>query len=298
MTFTYHPASPPATEIAARLNLHRSRPGEFRGRCPSCGYGSDAFSLSERRGRVLWRCASCGDQAAITAAIRSTAGLPAPAERQERLPRHGSEPAARIARAGAVWSGAQPIEPDSPAELYLHHRRISHVAASLALRWRPDCPHPSGGRRIALLAAVTGPDGSFAGMQRIFLDRDGRKADVVPMKASLGVIAGGAVRLADPVDGAVVVAEGVETSAAAGALLSLPAWSAISAGNMARTMTLPSSIRSVTIAADHDEPGLRAAEDAWRRWRAEGRECRIVKPAVQGKDFNDLQRQPARGGVR
>ncbi|MGC8525250.1 MAG: DUF7146 domain-containing protein [Acidibrevibacterium sp.] len=51
------------------------------------------------------------------------------------------------------------------------------------------------GRRIALLAAVPGGDGSFAGLQRVLLKPDGTKADIEPVKASLGVIAGGAARL-------------------------------------------------------------------------------------------------------
>lgn len=67
---------------------------------------------------------------------------------------------------------------------------------------------------------------------------------------------------------------------------------------MAKSLVLPPEIRTIVIAADHDAPGLRAAEDAWRRWRAEGRECRIVKPVAQDTDFNDVQRAKARGGAR
>jgi putative DNA primase/helicase len=248
--------------------------------------------LTERDGRSLLWCSSCQDKAALASVLRAAGGsLPSP--RPERLPRAAPDAAGRIERALALWNGAEPIEPGTPAALYLAHRRISHVASSPALRWRSDTPHPAGGRRLALLAEIIGPDGKFAGVQRIFLDRDGNKANCEPVKASLGAIAGGAVRLQD-CSGELAVGEGVESAAGAGLLLGMPAWAAISAGNMARSMALPASIRSVVIAADHDDPGIRAAEAAWRRWRAEGRHVRLAMPKEAGADFADL----AMGGVR
>ena len=296
MDENYHRLTPPATEIAARLGLRRSRLGEWRGACPACSY-RDAAVLSERHGRALLWCASCQDKASLAAILHAAAGgvLPAPRPKRERLPRlDRADAAARIERARAIWSGALPIEDGSPAARYLELRRISHVMRSPALRWRRDTPHPSGGRHLALLARIDAPDGKFAAIQRIFLKQDGSKADIEPTKASLGVVAGGAVRLQSCSD-ELVIGEGIESSAAAGVLLGLPAWSAVSCGNMARSLSLPPEIRSVVIAADHDPAGLRAAEAAWRRWRAEGRSVRILKPNQKDGDFNDLQRDAARG---
>jgi putative DNA primase/helicase len=245
----------------------------------------------------LW-CVSCADRAAIAAALRSAGGGSLPSPRPERLPRlDRADPAARVARALAIWSGAAPIEDGSPAAKYLELRRISHVMRAPALRWRADVPHPAGGRHLALLAAVSGADGKLSGIQRVFLKTDGTKADCEPQKASLGVIAGGACRLQNA-SSELVVAEGIESAAAAGALLGLPAWAAISAGNLAKLLILPPEIRTIVIAADNDPAGLRAAEAAWRRWRAEGRECRIVKPVAPDEDFNDLQRAKAQRGAR
>ena len=168
----YHPLMFGATEVAQRLNLHRAGRG-WRGDCPICQY-KQSLSLDVRNGKpVIW-CASCNDRTALAAVLRSAAGDSLPAPRPERLPRlERADPASRIARARAIWDGGLPIEPGSPAGKYLELRRISHVAGSPALRWRRDVPHPSGGRRIALIAAVSGPDGNFQGLQRIFLDRDG-----------------------------------------------------------------------------------------------------------------------------
>lgn len=43
---------------------------------------------------------------------------------------------------------------------------------------------------------------------------------------------GGAVRLAPPLAAEVVIGEGLETAGAAGLLIGVPAWSAVSAGNL------------------------------------------------------------------
>ena len=86
---------------------------------------------------------------------------------------------------------------------------------------------------------------------------------------------------------------GILRDAGAGLLLNLPAWSAISAGNMARGMILPPEIRSVVIAADADEPGEEAAKQAAWRWQADGKAVKIARPFRSGADFNDLARETA-----
>jgi putative DNA primase/helicase len=290
MDIPYHHTSPVSiADIAGRLGL-RKYGHEWRGACPSCGYRA-ALIVTERLGRTLWHCVSCNDKAGVTAAIKAAlGGLPIiPEARPERLPRAvPADPAARRARAEALWNGAERITPDCAAGRYLERRGIAAVAASPALRWRRDCPHPGGGRRLAMLCRIDVPDGTFAGVQRIFVAMDGTKAAIEPAKASLGTVAGGACRLAAPVDGALVIGEGVETAAAAGALLRLPAWCAVSAGNMARTMQLPPDVRTVTVCADNDPPGLAAAEAAARRWRQEGRSVRIVRASAEGADAADV----------
>lgn len=70
----------------------------------------------------------------------------------------------------------------------------------------------------------------------------------------------------------------------------IPTWAALSAGGM-KKLLLPSDVREVLIAADADEVGLDAAEEAASCWHAEGRKVRIVKPP-EGLDFNDLARAP------
>ena len=154
------------------------------------------------------------------------------------------------------------------------------------------------------MAEVVNVDGQPVGCHRTYITRDGGKAGVTPDKASLGPIWGGAVRLfpagpqqEEPYDGdfllpdVVVVGEGIESSASAGLLMGIPAWAALSAGNLSKGLILPGSVRFVVIAADHDpitRAGQLAADTAAARWRAEGLAVRICTPDRPGADFNDV----------
>jgi hypothetical protein len=46
-------------------------------------------------------------------------------------------------------------------------------------------------------------------------------------------------------------------------------------------------VEAITIGVDHDPAGLAAAHECARRWRAAGREVRVVLPHAAGDDLND-----------
>jgi putative DNA primase/helicase len=275
-----------ASDIASRLKLHRAA-RSYRGACPACGY-PNAFSLRASKGdRISMFCANCGDRSAITdAVVRAVGGAWTPpaaatpaddaAARQRK-----QEAAARL------WSGSAAAV-GTIADAYLTGRALPGLAASPSLRFRGDCHHPEGGRLPAMIAEVVNVIGAFLGVHRTYLRHDGTgKAAVEPAKASLGPVWGGAIRL-DPLAPELVIGEGIETAASAGRLLSLPAWAALSAGNMAQGLLLPVEVRAVVIAADHDGPGESAARQAALRWQREGRTVRIARPDRPGRDFNDI----------
>jgi putative DNA primase/helicase len=186
-----------------------------------------------------------------------------------------------------MWAGSEPTI-GTPADAYLIRRGLPDLAASQVMRFRGDTSHPEGGRLPALIALVSDMTGAPIAVHRTFLTREGRKAAVEPVKASLGPVWGGAIHLSKLIEGkTLVVGEGIETSASAGCLMGLPAWAAISAGNMAKGLLLPPEARSVVIAADPDQAGERAATAAALRWSAEGRTVQIARPTGRG-DFNDL----------
>ena len=191
------------------------------------------------------------------------------------------------------WHHCEPAL-GTPAGRYLARRGLAWLTTHEHVRYRADASHPGGGHFPAMVWLVHCGLGNIAAIARTYLDQSGRKAAAAdPVKATLGSFAGGAIRL-HPAAPEMVVAEGLETTAAAALLLGLPGWAAVACGNLGANMALPAGVRAVTIAADPDKPGQRAAARAARRWRAEGRTVRIATPDTPGLDFADvLQRRLA-----
>jgi putative DNA primase/helicase len=245
--------------------------------------------LLSSRGHL--RCVSCEDRLALEKALddldfgvvlnRKETGGTGRLSRDEK-----------IRQALIVWNGATPAI-NTPADRYLSHRGLDQLATSPALRWRLDVPHPNPEVRVripAMVALVVDVYGAPTAIQRTYLSRSGEKADVDPVRAAKGPLWGGAVRLHDFIDGGLlVVGEGIESSASAGRLMDLPAWAAVSAGNLAKGLLLPLAVKQIIIAADPDEQGEQAARLAALRWSREGRAVRIARPNGDG-DFNDLLR--------
>ena len=284
-----------AYELATRFRLHRVGRA-WRGACPACGY-ADAFALTDGKlGPIGW-CASCGDRDAIARII----GDPRKAAAASRLPNKDAarNAQARLERVERIWRDSEVVI-GTPAAVYLDARGIGHLATCPELRFHTHCPHPTGTpeRRVrlpALLAAVRDNENRLIGIHRTFLRGDGSgKAEIEPQKASVGAVRGGAVRLAS-LDhvlevGELVIGEGIETAASAGLLLGLPAWAAISAGNLAHGVVLPTGIRKLVIASDRDPAGQVAARAAWFRFRREDRLVRVATPDESRGDFNDIVR--------
>ncbi|MBN8889216.1 MAG: hypothetical protein ABS99_05710 [Acetobacteraceae bacterium SCN 69-10] len=284
--------SGPATarDIAERLNLTK-HPRSWRGRCPACDYPGNTFSLREKRGRTSTYCANgCGHDQIDDALSRVIADF-APRPQTDDAASDAERRAKKQAAALRLWNGSA----ETGHEAYLCARGLGDLIGSTALRFRPDCTHPEGGRYPAMVALVQDVNGAHVAAHRTYLrpDRAG-KAAIEPPKASLGPVWGGAIRLHPPA-AELVVGEGIETSASAGVLIGLPAWAALSAGNLALGLKLPPEVRSVTIAADADSAGFQAAQSAASRWRAEGRRVRIATPDAGGRDFNDIIMEKACG---
>jgi phage/plasmid primase-like uncharacterized protein len=274
-----------ARDLAQRLGLDRSG-RSWRGTCPACGYPR-AFSLrSGNAERPLIFCANGCHHADLRAALESAgAGQLA----QTRIPPNAAANARRRQAAALRLAEGNLPAAGTLADTYLCRRALPGLAASAALRFRADTPYPEGGTLPALIALVSAADGHTVGVHRTFLARDGQgKARVSIDRASLGPIWGGAIRLsAATEDGAILVGEGIETAASAGRLIGLPAWAAISAGNLASGLILPPTIRRVVIAVDPDPPGEAAARAAADRWRRAGLAVQLARPVGHG-DFNDV----------
>ena len=198
-----------------------------------------------------------------------------------------SSQSSRRASARRLWESTRPVA-GTVAEHYLTARGVGHVSGAPALRFHPSITHRNAhGRFPAVVAGVQGADGRFLGVHRTYIRADGTgKADVDPPKAMLGSCRGGAVRLAPVLDDAVLVGEGIESTAAAVRVLDWPggAWATLSTSGL-RAVVLPASVRRVVIAADRDAGGLRAAAALAERLEAEGRRVTIEAPPCG--DFAD-----------
>jgi phage/plasmid primase-like uncharacterized protein len=273
--------------LAAQLSLHRAG-REWRGACPLCGY-RHAFVLNTgRNGAPVAWCASCQDRDGIRALLRDCGAIPSAANMSAETQRREEQRQKSKERALALWRGSGPAA-GTIAARYFAARGLSGLAHLPALRFRADCWHEeTRGKYPALMALVTDVNDQPIAIHRTYVRRDGSgKADIEPNRKSLGPIWGGAIRL-DPLAPGLVIGEGIETSASAGRLLGLPAWAAVSAGNLARGVVLPPGVGLVVIAADPDPAGRDAAHAAWFRWRAEGRQVQIATPDHDNCDFNDL----------
>lgn len=272
-------------EIAARLALRKAANG-WVGACPACGYPT-GLRLNSKAGKAMWWCASCQDQPALTAAIAQAMGGDMPAPSATPAAPKATE-ASRTDKALALWSRVLPWVGTAVAHYLAHRHPGVNLPAIPDIGYLPDAKHPAGSRLPCMVALLRDGAGNPKAVHRTFLAPGGiGKAAVEPQRMTLGEVRGGAVRIY-PAAPKLVVAEGIETALSAAVLLRLPAWSAISAGNMAETLALPPEVREVVIAADHDAPGLRAAAKAAARWKAEGRRVQIAKPDREGADFNDV----------
>lgn len=156
----------------------------------------------------------------------------------------------------------------------------------------------------ALVAHIQKPDGSLAGVHRIYLSQSGNKADIAAINGVIppckklqsvysGAISGAACRLF-PATERLALTEGIETALAVRRMTGLPVWACISAGGL-KSVLLPDSVREVLIYGDNDQPdekgrnvGRLAALTLGERLIKEGRKVKIMLPPVPGTDWLDV----------
>ena len=258
--------------VASRTECRWGRRGSFSLRCSGSkrglcfdherGEGGDLIDLIARERDV-------GFRDALVIAHGMLGGCPTPASREPLSPlAEQSDAAARTAYALQLWRQAKPIAGTRGQRYFEVHRGLSIRGLPLdhAVRWHDDIS--------AVVAGMTNRgSGHLVGIHRTFLNRDGTK------RARKMLARQGVVRLSpdDAITTGLGVTEGIEDGLAV--LLSgwSPIWAATSAGAIAR-LPVVLGIESITVFADADGAGLRAAQVCCERWRGAGREARFVSP--------------------
>ncbi len=271
-------------------------------RCPGHDDRHPSLSITERDGKLLVYCHAGCDQGAVWDALKG-AGLVGQGDELKSVTRvTGSwntppvtttkEPGTkdRAAAARRIWSESRPAA-DTPVETYLASRGIT-IELPPTLRYHIGLKHgPTGLLLPAMVAAVTvWPEREVNAIHRTFLTADGsKKAQVSNPKLMLGPCAQGAVRLA-PAGDELVLAEGIETALSILQATGQPTWACLSTSGLKAVLLSP-EVSVVTIAADGDSAGEKAAEETANRLYREGREVKIARPP-NGYDFNELLMLP------
>lgn len=263
--------------------------------CPVCQLerkkSQTALTLADGDAGLLLHCKRAGcefrDILAAAGVVPGEYTQPDPNTSIQRRAEELAEAEKRERQALALWNEAQLIT-GTLAETYLRARGIT-CALPETLRFHPGCWHPTAKRFPAMLARVDGAK-RFA-VHRTYLRGDGSgKANVTPDKAMLGSVSGGAVRLTEA-QGALVVAEGIETALSLGCgLLCAPAsiWAALSTSGI-RGAHLPDDPGRLIIATDSDDKGAGKAAGIALAERADALGWQVsLLPAPDGRDWNDV----------
>jgi hypothetical protein len=286
-------------DILSHLRGLRRSGGGWQAFCPA--HSDDktpSLSIREgKNGKVLLHCfggAGCSYRQIVEALGLAPQTAPMPVLHSTVKPVRQPDDRSRVEAARHIWREARPL-PGTPAQRYLEGRAIRLPTCPPTLRYHASCPHPSGSRLPALVAAISvyrEEKLHLVAVHRIYVTPDGRKAAVEPPKASLGSVRGGCIWLVRPTDRAIVT-EGIEDAMALMAMYQddprFAAWSyaaAVSAGNLP-CLELPPEVRTVIVAADNDKAGRQAANEAACKFVREGRDGRIAWPPSGFKDFND-----------
>ena len=234
--------------IITELSLKRLAKNEWHGSCPNCG-GRDRFWITERVGEVKVHCRQCNDFKAITDAMRSRGIWPMPEERTtfEHRP------------APIQWP-----DPEPNTHPYLAKKRIQMHNAVI--------------NGANLCIPIIDVNGQRVGIQTI--NAEGKKKFTAGMatKGNFSVIGG-------PITDKVFVCEGWATAASVFEATSIPTIFALASNNLADVVASIKAARpnaEVIIAADNDDAGVKAADDA----KAQHGVAAYFPPA--GMDFNDL----------
>jgi len=262
-----------------------------------------ALSLADGRdGHLLVKCHAGCDFRNVIDALRRR-GLVPPRDprlggsvrRERHFPSHsleasaGSDELKHRKAAERLWSSCLPIE-DTLAADYLERRSIQPLG-SPALRFSPRCRH--GLMHCTYPALIARVDrfgeGRLVGVHRTYLSLRATKIEREPARLALGPIRGGAVRLVVG-QGALVVAEGLETALSAAALVAPPGasvWAGLTASGMAG-LALPAEAGTLITAPDNDPAGIAAATALEDRARAAGWNVSRRAPPEGFGDWNDL----------
>ena len=221
------------------------RSGTIHSTCPECSHKrkkkkARCLSVTVHDDRAVFRCLHCEIRGVV---FRDGEARLSHAEQAERRRIADADllrdTERRIAYARQVWDAAIPAT-GTPVERYLHHRGFDLVEIPPTLRYA-RLKHYGTGETYDVMVAAVGYGPVPDAVHRTYLAPGGngkaRLPDDFDAKLSLGPVRGRPIRLDSGIDaeaagGSLAIAEGIENALVAVQEFGVPAWSAISAGNL------------------------------------------------------------------
>lgn len=187
------------------------------------------------------------------------------------------KPAVSKADMAKLWNSGTPLSPDSVGGKYL--------SARCGITKYPSCLRMAGDMMIA---KVSDPDGSGVQIHKTKFDEHGAKSQRLMMRAPLPP--GSAIRLHEPVQGVLGIAEGIETALSASQIYRCPVWALINANNLEKWMP-PQGVDHIMIFGDNDlsYTGQAVAYALAKKLVATGSyRVDVLIPSRPGFDWNDI----------
>ena len=296
------------TDFLSKNNIKYKISGSYL-RFPAVWRGGSKLSVSVSTTNGGWTDFAGGEKGnfqALAAKIGLSADAPVVFERDPKAEREERVRKAKALRiADQIWQNASPITPESPSALYLRRRGIPE--ATIFKIFENDVAREArhGEDYMLVTRMYTGiePTSAFAGIHRIYIDKDGAPVEVQGERKMMYAGSGWTV-IPGSGDKVAAVGEGLETC--------LSAWSALdrqpgliiayNAGNLEKT-TFPDAYKSaqILILADRDlSRGI--TKQGWRQGRGQEAAGTLAKtlvnrgfsvscalpPGHEKMDWNDL----------
>lgn len=265
------------------------------GPCPFCG-GSDRFRWDNQNDRGGFFCSQCGGGDGFDLALKVTGKsfrqiadhIATIMGTTNQVGRKMVDPteAKQLENMKRIWKASSAIADISPVAKYLRARLCGQPPVLQYVREVDGVfPNP------AMVAKIISCDDRAINLHLTFLTRDGRKADISPVKRVMpGKLPDGcAIRLM-PAAEVMGVAEGIETAISASLIYDMPVWACVNGALLAKWRP-PEEAHEIVVFGDNDAnyTGQAKAYELANRLEVQfKRKTRVMLPELSGTDWNDF----------
>lgn len=274
--------------------------------CPMCRNGVDRFRWIDKDGTGSWYCGQCDKQAGDGIAlvkrtnnwtfpetikrISELLGVVSMDKVSDKTNNKMSEAEIKV-MLNRIFNSSVPLSGSDPASLYLHGRKL--VLQPDNVRYCAELyESDSRAKMPAMVAKFMNKEGLPIGIHRVYLKDN--KSIMKKMSPTLGLLAGGAIRLFSPKNklfesDVLGIGEGIESSIAAAQIHGVAVWSAYSSACL-ESFDPPEDYRRIVIFGDNDASwvGQTSAHILAKKLYKQNRIVDVVVPPKVGQDWNDV----------